>query len=431
MALTKLPVELISLISSFLDTPSFLTLRYASRSVEAGTRLLFRRRYFSSRGVMLYEPSLENLLEIASSEEFRTCVETVIICLDHIPDSTAAIMYSELRLDALGEYVPLDQLPGRDAIGDYDSDHGSPAGEVEIGTGSADSNRGLQDHAREQARFIKSGIASCYLSSAFSRLPNLKSIQISDTFIPWGARSFRRVTGLRMVSTLTNMVDLDLVQATVQETLTATYSSSAQPLALSIIVGFADEAIRPDLLVPSEFIARFMRARHSVIAELCLSVSPFLQNDRRVWIDDFLSFVHLFPQLEVLDLGFNVVDEHLHFSTIGRRAHFPRLRELRLGYIACEADSIVHMVERHKSTLRELVLTRIELPAGSGSWPPLLALILGAELMVEEVVIEECIEGDLMLYLHSTRKLSSFQISKWGPDSLPEIFAGLQLEREA
>ncbi|KXJ84635.1 hypothetical protein Micbo1qcDRAFT_154776 [Microdochium bolleyi] len=378
MALSSLPLELFGIIASSIDTLSFFALRQTSRYVEAHTRALFRHRYFSTRAVMMYEPSLQNLLEVSRHEEYRTYVKKIIVCLDHIPEIPAAIMYNEMRLDNFGDFEQLDDVSG----------------------------------LRKQKSFKASGIATHYLSLAFSQ-PNLSEIIVSDTRIPWAARSLRRKTGLRMVSSLANTIDFTFIHAIIQATIMAIYTSSVQ-VALHINIGVADESIWPDLLVVPDVAARFIRQQPKGVTELSLSVSSSSQDKRRIWIDDFLSFVNLFARLESLDLGFNTVDEHLRFPNIAQRAFFPHLRVLMLGFIQCTKEDLMQMVFRHKATLKELVLTRIELPTGTKSWPLLLEAVLDTDSTLERVILEECLEGDLMLYSSGTAGLVNFEVSKTG-----------------
>lgn len=167
--LTKIPLEILLLITAYLPTRDLCSLRRTCKHVETSLSKTFFREFFTKKQFMLSEESLQALVDISNHPRLSQCLSHVIIGLDNYGNGHQAFDFGQ---------VPCTR---------------------QFCAGRAD-----------QFTFLNTGQDREMLAQAFRNLPNLQTVGLRDfnsrgrvrddcEWTSYGATTIFQETGLRLI----------------------------------------------------------------------------------------------------------------------------------------------------------------------------------------------------------------------------------------
>lgn len=253
---------------------------------------------------------------------------------------------------------------------------------------------------KEQEHIIVPGLAQAYITQALISLPNLEAIVISNMHRPWGALAHSQQTGLAPTNVLDGYEEGSFLGHILRITLTAIATSGVALGSLAIRTDLSREAIKPDILRPSESHFQYYKNLPPSLTELTLMVSAEAKRggeDR--WADDLSAFIGVFRQLTDLDLVIQPVGigpQAYRFKQLVPKLQLPNLQGLGLYMASFNVQDLGVFIMRHKATLQSVTLARVGVSGGIGHWRSLFALIRD-HLPRLDLSIKQCTAGGLAL----------------------------------
>lgn len=360
--LASLPGETTTLLAIELETDSFFNLRLTNRDLCRKTFRHFLARYFTTRYQMLSRHSLRNLLQISTHPAFASSVRNLEICVDHLTSD-----------------IPANHPGTWDCPGDWES-------RCESGLKAIVNGQAYKCCLEDQKRLQACGLDIAYLTLALINLSDCKSVSISDTHQPWGARSRKRQTGVFPTSNMGHKDSVVFVRHTVQVVLSAVILSKIRLDYLGIYPGYNRYALRPELLpLQREISLSRPIPQLSLITYLFLMIDPENVEKPDSWLRDFLSFLELFPALKQFGLCFHPRDEVRRLRSLSTSLRLESLEFLSLAEADCSENDLASLFRNHEGTLDTIHLDMVDIIDGEGSWASLECIVRN-ELSVEKFV---------------------------------------------
>ncbi|KAH8810977.1 hypothetical protein F5884DRAFT_670696 [Xylogone sp. PMI_703] len=345
-AISNLPAELIEMVANELDTIDFLNFRLVCKEFWSKSFALFLECYFRTRYHTLSRQSLENLVQISRHPILGPSLHILEIGIDHWTDEP-----------------PLD---------------------AEINVNQQEHRRYLDD----QNYLKESGLDTAYLTQIFNNIRNCHTIRLNDNHGAWIFMSQRRQTEVYLTSNIEQHESMEFVKRAIHIILLATIISQLQLKSFGISLGIGRTPISPEMLVLPKPCLEQVHSHLVSLSALELVISPEGGSSRRDWVNNLVNFVHLFQNLEQLDLYFDYRLEHQIFHDLTESLHIRQLLVLCLSGVDGMQDDLARLILSQKDTLKEIQLDIINI-IGGGSWPPLIRLMRD-QLSLENLVIMEC-----------------------------------------
>lgn len=363
--LTRLPVEITTLIATELETKEFFSFRLTSKELCSKTFNHFLSRHFSTRYHMLNRPSLRNLLEVSAHPVLGPRLDILEICVDH-----------------LTEDIPSYHPGTWDNPGDWESGR-------ESGQEAVVNKEAYKSCLEDQRRFGKCGLDTAYLTYALVNLTNCKTVRISDTHQPWGACSQQRKTGVYPTSNMGCSESIVRLKGTIRVVLTAIIASQISLDHFEISTGFNREALCPELLpLRRDIFLCQPSPQLTHVTYLFLTIDPENKEKPDTWVQDLVSFLELFVALKQFGLCFYPRDELRRLGSLSTGLRLESLEFLSLAEADCAEDDLATLFRNHKDTLREIHLDTVDIVKGEGSWMSL------ERTVKEELSVEKFIHVD-------------------------------------
>ncbi len=100
-----------------------------------------------------------------------------------------------------------------------------------------------------------------------------------------------------------------------------------------------------------------------------------------------------FPHISQFELEFAPRDEADYFGEVAKTLRLQNLASLLLNATDCATDELLALLLGHKTTLKEVVLSSIDITGGLESWKSLLCTIRD-ELSLDSLIMHECLSDN-------------------------------------
>ncbi|KAH7113062.1 hypothetical protein EDB81DRAFT_826454 [Dactylonectria macrodidyma] len=360
VALLELPTEVVCAIAEFLPGNSLFSFRQTCQGINTKTRGIFECAYFQTRYVMFERQSLDILKAISEHPSLRHAVRTLGLCIEHLSKSEMnKLRYADCPLQVHGDEIP---------------------------------------------PYFEDSVAQHCLVQAMRKLPNCKTLVLTDAHVPWGSVRLQKEAGCVLERGLeTDFLRGGFVQYLLNVMLTAAVESKLPVEKLDIYLGHMDEpnCVQPisvsllDVPLTQDKPAP-ARLNLATLTSLRLILCPYPGDSKGPrWEPAFDRFLAMFPQLSHFTLAFDGEEQYDHhdiFPRLSKAISIPKLRVVEFARLEATVSELAEVLVRHRQTLEEATLRDVKL-RGIGSWPFLLN-ILRNMFGVRRVTMKNCLIED-------------------------------------